>query len=447
MEQKAIEKQFFKFVIPSMLTMLLNGLYTIVDGLFVGHAVGDIGLAGIGLVWPITALLLALGMGIGVGGSVLMSTYRGANDNQRANEARANTFFALLAVSVVVTDFLVIFSPTLVRAIGATGKIYDAAISYIRIIAIGGSMQIIASGLIPLIRNSHKTMQAMIIMGGGLIVNIVLDACFTMVIPMGLAGAALATVLAQAITVVCSIICLWKQKENKIERSQFKLNKKMIGRMMQIGISPFGLSLMPSLITIFNNWQCLAYGGDLAVSAYAVINYLIASVLLLLEGIGEGMQPLISYCNGSKNYKAMKKIRNKGFLAVVTFSGLFLLFSIPARTLLPQFFATSEETARIIDSALPIICVAFPMMGIGKLFSSYFYACEETLFSTLLVYLDPILFTPLCVFTLPHIWGIKGVWMALPGAQLLTMILLTILLIAHTMKFRSREAILYEQRN
>lgn len=444
MSKKPIEKQFLKFVLPAMFTMFLSGLYTIVDGFFIGNAVGDVGLAGIGLVWPITALLMALGMGIGVGGSVLMSTHRGAGDNRKADCARANTIMLLAAVSIIMTILLVCFNPLLVRALGAKGDVYDAALSYIHIIALGGSMQMLASGFIPIIRNSHQTVKAMLIMGGGLIANIVLDALFTMVIPWGLRGAALATIIGQGLTVICSIICLSGLKEHKFKRADFILNPKMLLQISKIGISPFGLSLMPSFITVLNNWQCLAYGGNLAVSAYAVVNYFIASVLLLLEGIGEGMQPLISYCNGSKDYKAMHKIRNKGLCAVLLFSAAFLLLTIPARTMLPQFFATSAETANIIHLALPILCIAFPMMGLGKLFTSYFYACGETVSSTLLVYFDPLLFTPLCILVLPRMLGLKGVWMALPGAQAFVMLLLTVLLLSHTIKYKRREAILLE---
>lgn len=439
MSTRPIEKQFFKFVLPSMLTMLLSGLYTIVDGIFVGYAVGDVGLAGMGIVWPVTALLMALGMGIGVGGSVLMSTYRGAGEETKANQARANTFILLLGASIVTTVVLVIFNPVLLRALGAKEDVYDAAISYIHVIALGGSMQIFASGLIPIIRNSHKTIQAMLIMGGGLVANITLDALFTIAIPLGLRGAAIATIIGQALTVVCSVICLLRQKDHKISRSDFVLNKQMIMRALKIGVSPFGLSLMPPLINVFNNWQCLAYGGTLAVSAYAVINYFTSSVLLLLEGIGEGMQPLISFCSGAKDFKTMVKIRNRGLLAIIAFSAAFLLITIPARAMLPRLFSTSAETAAIIYSALPILSIAFPLMGLGKLFTSYFYACGETKFSMLLVYCDPIIFTPLSLLLLPRIWNLKGIWMALPSAQILVMILLAVLLIRHTIKYKRTE--------
>lgn len=440
MKEQAIDQKFFKFVLPSVFTMFLSGLYTIVDGFFVGHAVGDVGLAGIGLVWPITAVLLALGMGIGVGGSVLMSTARGAGCDENADMARANTLMLLAGASVLLTLLLVLVNPVLVYALGARGAVYDAAMAYIRIISIGGSMQILASGLIPVIRNSHKTIQAMVIMGTGLVCNIILDACFTMVIPMGLAGAALATVTAQALTVAGSLICLLADREHPLRKSQFCFKKRMAAKILKIGVSPFGLSLMPSVITVYNNLQCLAYGGDLAVSAYAVINYFIGSVLLLLEGVGEGMQPLISYASGAGDYAAMKRLKNRGLMTVLVFSALFLIACVPAVSALPGFFGTSDATADIIRTALPILGLAFPMMGLAKLFTSYFYACGETLYSTLLVYLDPTLFTPLCIFILPRLFGLKGVWMALPGAQTLIMAVLAVLWGLHRSALRSKEA-------
>lgn len=300
-------------------------------------------------------------------------------------------------------------------------------------------MQILASGLIPMIRNSHKTIQAMVIMSTGLVCNIILDACLTMVVPMGLAGAALATIIAQSLTVAGSLICLFRDREHPVRRRHFRLQKRMMAKMLRIGVSPFGLSLMPSVITVYNNLQCLAYGGDLAVSAYAVINYFIGSVLLLLEGVGEGMQPLISYASGAGDYAAMRRLKNRGLMTVLVFSALFLIACVPAVDLMPGFFGTSAGTAAVIRSALPILGLAFPMMGLGKLFTSYFYACGETLYSTLLVYLDPVLFTPLCIFILPRLFGLKGVWMALPGAQALIMAVLVVLWGLHKSTLRSKE--------
>ncbi len=441
MRKSATGRQFFSFVIPSMLSMLLNGLYTIIDGFFIGQATGDAGLAGLGLAWPVTAVIIALGMGIGAGGSVLMSAYSGAGDTGKAESVRTHTFAVLGIASVLTAVILSACSPLFMTLLGAKGAVYDAAVSYIRVIAAGSSMQIVGSGLLPVIRNEGKTVQAMLVMGGGLTANIVLDAVFTMVLPWGLTGAAAATVAAPAVTVAGSVFCLRRPslKKHPARRVRFRWDVSLVLKILKTGISPFGLSLIPSLVTVFFNWQCLAYGGDIAVSAYSVMNYFLASALLLLQGVGEGIQPLVSYFSGARAWKAMRDIRNKGFAAVLFFGAVFTAAAFPARTVLPRLFAVSEETAVIIREALPVLCSSLLFMGMGKLFVSCFYACGKTLFSTLLIYFDPVVFTPLCILLLPRLRGLEGVWMTLPAVQILTMLLLIILFFMHTMELKRAE--------
>lgn len=427
-QHKSIHRQFYKFVLPAMLTMLLSSFYTIVDGFFIGQATQDIGLAAIGLIWPIAALLIALGAGIGTGGAVLMSAAMGEKDPVKAQKYKGITVSLLILVSIVMTAALVYFAPWLVRFLGAEGAVYDAAMEYIIIIAWGGSMQIMATGLTPLIRNCGKSIHAMVIMCVGLVVNIVLDAYFTMVIPWGLAGAAIATTLAQAITVILSLICLQMDSLGKIHFIDMKWDKNKISSILIIGISPFGLSLMPSFITIFNNWQCLAYGQEVALTAYSVMNYFIACVLMLLTGIGEGIQPLISYYHGAKEEATLQQLKKLAWHFSFIIATVFFVFSLFIGHGLATLFNTSVETALLVQRALPILCSSFWFIGLSKLYSSYFYARKHTLYSNLLVYLDPMIFTPLCLFALPLVFGLNGVWFSLTVAQAIVCVLLVILI-------------------
>lgn len=425
MSGKPIESQFFKFVFPSMLSMLLNGFYTMVDGFFIGQAVGDVGLAGIGLAWPIAAVLLALGVGIGTGGSVLISIRRGEKNEQKSGEAQFNTFLILVITSILTTAVFFFSYPVLLRWMGAEGEVLTAAEEYMRIVALGGSMQIFATGLTPILRNNHRTVQAMAIMCVGLVVNIVLDAWFLMGLEMGLGGAALATVIAQGTTVILCIISLICEKEHRLRLSHCRMDFRVIRRILIVGISPFGLSLMPSLISLFNNWQCLAYGGDNAVAAYCVINYFISTALLLMQGIGDGIQPLISFCRGGKLYSSMRILLRRGIIAVLGLSVLFILVSFPLQKFLPIMFGTSEATGDLIGRALLLQCAAFPFMGIVRLYTSYFYASGKTAESSILIYIDPILTTPVFLLLLPLAFRLDGVWLTLPAAQtVLALILL-----------------------
>lgn len=255
MDRKPIEKQFLKYVVPSMFTMLLSGFYTIVDGFFIGRAIGDVGLAAINIAWPITAVLLAMGTGIGTGGSVIMSTRRGEGDYPSACKAKGNTIVLLVMASALLTVFFLFLHEPILCVLGAEGAVHTAASEYVMIIIAGSTLQIFGTGLTPLLRNSRKTIAAMVIMVTGLLTNIFLDWYFIMPLQMGMSGAALATITAQGIVAVLSLIVLIREKDRRLhfKPQHFKLEKKLCGKILRTGVSPFGLSLSPSIILIFNN--------------------------------------------------------------------------------------------------------------------------------------------------------------------------------------------------
>ena len=195
------EKRFWYYVLPSMLTMVLSGFYVIVDGFFIGQATGDIGLGAINLAWPITAVMQATGIGVGIGGSVLFSMYQGAQDDEEARAARGNTIVLLFLFSVFMIVFFWFTSDAILMLFGARGALFDAARDYIRVIIFGTLFQTFGCGLTPLIKNSGRAISAMLIMVSGLVTNMILDALFIMVFPWGLAGAAAATVTAQGVEI------------------------------------------------------------------------------------------------------------------------------------------------------------------------------------------------------------------------------------------------------
>ena len=419
MDRKPIEKQFLKYVVPSMFTMLLSGFYTIVDGFFIGRAIGDVGLAAINIAWPITAVLLAMGTGIGTGGSVIMSTRRGEGDYPSACKAKGNTIVLLIMASALLTVFFLFLHEPILRVLGAEGAVHTAASEYVMIIIAVSTLQIFGTGLTPLLRNSRKTIAAMVIMVTGLLTNILLDWYFIMPLQMGMAGAALATITAQGIVAVLSVIVLVREKDRRLhfKPQHFKLEKKLCGKILRTGISPFGLSLSPSIILIFNNWQCLAYGGEAAVAAYAVASYIVESVMLFLSGIGEGLQPLISYLKGAREYQQMKAVKNKGLRVALIISCTLSVILFLVRGAVPAAFGTSPEASALMVNALLWSVFAFPLIAVAKLFSSYFYAVGEDRLALFMIYADPCFFTPVLLITLPLIFAIDGIWIALPAAQ------------------------------
>ena len=438
--KQSINRKFLKFVLPSMFTMLLTGFYVIVDGLFVGRAVGDQGLAAINLAWPIAAVIIALGAGIGAGGSVVMSIKKGEGDRDGARRARAHTFLLLALATVICTTCFGLSYPALLRGLGASGQVYEYCVKYIQIVIFGCVFQIFASGLTPMLRNDHKTVQAMLLMVCGLITNIVLDAWFVLGLRLELAGAALATIIAQAVTGILCFILLFYKKGKQFYLADFKPDRHLIGRILRIGTSPFGLSLMPAVVIVINNWQCLRYGGDTAVAAYSIISYVVSSVQLLLQGVGEGIQPLISYHMGAREYDQMRLLRRKAVAVVLSGAVILAVAAIGMQKVIPAAFGASEQAGALTASGLVLAGIAFPAMGLVRLFSSYFYATGDARFSTALIYCDPVIVTPIMLLTLPPFFDVNGIWAAFPAANIVMLILLGGMYRIHLREIQELEA-------
>ncbi|MBC5646826.1 MATE family efflux transporter [Christensenella tenuis] len=417
MQNQPSENQFFRYVLPSMLAMLLSGFYAIIDGFFVGHTIGDTGLASINIAWPIASFLLAAGTGIGAGGSVVMTTRLGEGKLKKSRKALGNTLFVLIAFSAVMTILLLLFYRPLLQFLGAEGNLLTAAAEYTQIIALGSACQILGTGLVPLLRNKGKTISAMIAMVCGLITNIILDALFMMVFRWGMFGAAFATVTAQALVAVLSLILLFRKRKERPEKRDLLPHGQTVARLLKIGLSPFGMTFAPSIIIILANWQCLAYGGSTVVAAYAVLMYFVTSAQLLLQGIGEGIQPLLSYFNGAGKPNSVHRLLKKSFALVLALGGILCAGAIIFRDAIPAIFGASGETSFLVASALLISAFSFPMTGVTRLASSFFYAVQKTGYSTLVIYIDPLALTPFFLYLLPVFWGVTGIWLSIPVAQ------------------------------
>lgn len=410
--------RFWGYVLPSMVSMLLAGFYSIVDGFFIGREMGDVGLSGVNIAWPITSFLMALGTGIGVGGGVAFSHRLGMGLEKEAGKARGNAMLILLSVAVIMTVLLVLCLKPVLSFLGAQGDIFDAALEYGRVIALGAGVQIFGCGMVPLLRNAGKTSAAMFIMITGLLTNIVLDAYLILELKWDMMGAALATTIAQAIVAVLCLIVLYKSQKGAWKPADFLPDKRLMGQIAAIGFSPFGLTYAPSIIIIFTNWQCIRYGGAAALSAYTVLSYVMDTVQLSLQGIGDGIQPLISYYNGAGKQEAMKRIREKAFALTFLLSVISLIAVILLRNQLPALFGVSNQAGIQVSRYIWLFALAFPLTGIVRLASAYFYAVQKNQYSTLLIYLDPLCLTPVLLFLLPQLMGgLAGVWTATPAAQ------------------------------
>lgn len=419
-------KKFFHNVLPSMLAFAFSGVYAIVDGWFVGRNIGDAGLAAINIAYPISAVVQALGTGIGMGGAILLSISMGKNDEENKKRYLGNAVVLLLIASILFTGiFAFIYKPILV-AFGAQGDVMMYASQYILIIICGAVFQMIGTGLLPIIRNYGGALVAMYAMIGGFLLNVICDWIFMMKLGYGIKGAAAATVLGQAFTVIPCLYFLIVKKDI-LHHAKFMLRKENVKEIMKVGLSPFGLSLSPNIVIIILNKGALIYGGSLGVAAYAVVSYIVYVVQLLLQGVGDGSQPLISLYYGFADEDAVRTIRKLSYCFAVAVAVASMVVVIGFRETLPRVFGMSEAATKMAAEALPIFAAGFVFAAILRISTSYFYAIKKNAYAYILIYGEPIVLAVLVAFILPRFIALNGVWTAVPVSQFILMTLSIVL--------------------
>lgn len=417
MNKKKINKQFYKYVIPSMITMLLSGFYAIIDGLFVSNAIDGSALAAINIAYPIQVILNATAIGIGIGGAVSYSYYSGQNKDKYMHKTIGITCLLLLISGVILPFILKNYVNELLIFLGAKGSVFKGAYAYINVILIGGLLPIIGNGINPLIRNQGKTIYATISMSSGLIVNIILDYLLVYKMHLGLHGAALATIIAQGVVALSGLAILIYFKLRYLKLSDFLPNKTIIKKILTIAISPFGQTLVPCIITIVTNWMCIRYGGNNALTIFSIICYVLSSAQLLLQGIGDGIQPLLSYYHGAKlphlSKYVYKKALSLSMLVAIFLTSLVFIFP----HYLTLIFNVKKDIYQQCHQALLITALAFPFIANNRLASALFYASERSLLSSILIYIEPCLILPSCLVIFAQLFDLTGIWLAYPIAQ------------------------------
>ena len=418
-DKKRINRQFMHYVIPSMIAMLFSGFYSIVDGLFVGNSIGNVGLAAINLVYPIQVVLNATATGVGIGGSVLVSIYRGEGKDRDMEHSAMQTIILLLIFGAILPVFFLGTKGIILNFLGAEGAIYKGADDYITTILIGGMLPVLGNGLNPIVRNQGKPIIATQNMVAGLVTNIVLDYVFIYKMNLGMFGAALATITAQGVVATMNVIYVIKLNHKNFKLDYILPNIAKIKKIMKIAISPFGQTIVPSIIIILTNWKCIEYGGDGAVAIYSVISYVLACAQLLIQGIGDGVQPLFSYYFGANKERELHYVYNKAFFLCSVFSAFLMVLTMVFSVQLAKYFNISPELMNETALALKTTAFAYAFFGVTRVTSAYFYATNHTKFSNLLIYIEPIVIAPAMLWIFTELFGLSGVWMAYPAIQVI----------------------------
>ena len=423
MNRRYLLKRIAKDCIPTIFSLLMSGLYAVMDGLFVGRAVGDAGLAAINIAWPIAAVITAVGIGIGSGESVLYSNCKGKGEEERGEQVYHQTITLLAAAGLFLLIVLGVTYPFILRGMGARGDVYQKAAEYIQIIIFGSAFQILGTGFVPMLRNRNLAFQAMISMAAGMGVNGVLNYILLFIVKIGIRGAAVGTIAAQFVVLMISSYFIYgKQKV----RLKIVWKNEMIAEIFKIGISAFGLSLAPSVVLLFTNLQCLKYGGDAAVACYAVISYIVFPVQSMLMGIGDGTQPLMSFYSGAGRREELGFVKKVASIAVVVLGVIFFGTVLLVSNKIPGIFGMQGESSVYFGTGMAVSAVSFLFTGLAKFHISYMNATLQVKKAMQLIYGETIFVAPLLIFLLPCFFGINGIWLSLPGTQIIMLLLFNV---------------------
>lgn len=420
-------RTFFQYVIPSVLSFALSGVYTIVDGFFVGNSIGDLGLSAVNIAYPIVAVIQALGTGIGMGGAIYYSIYKAEKKEEQAREFIAGALWALIISSILLTVFVFFLNGSLLRILGAEGNLLVLGEQYIIVIALGAALQVIGTGLVPFIRNHGGSFYAMVSMIAGFFINIILDYFFVWVLEQGVSGAAWATVIGQGVTMLIALVYLLRNRQFTLSIPFSKLGK-VSASIIKVGIAPFGLAMSPNISLIIINRFSMFYGGEQAIATYACIAYVICIVYLILQGVGDGSQPLLSQYYGEKNVEKLKSTRKLAYEFAIFLSLIGCIIMFLTKGSLGALFGASNVVNMEIAKIMPIFLVSVPFVAIVRITTASFYATEKSAYSYILTFIEP-LFMLVLMFILPPLFGGQVmIWWSTVLARVLSALLAIILI-------------------
>lgn len=403
--------KLWHYIVPSVVSMVLVGTYTNIDGLFIGNVTGDDGLAAINFAWPIVAFITSLGTGVGVGGSVILNNLRGAGDESGANRVKSTMLAVLAAVGVLFTVLFELTYEPLLKWMGAKGQVLIYACEYSNIVSLGAFFQIMGSGLVALLRNEQKTYFSMLCCIVGLAVHILLDAL--LVQTYTLAGVGVSTVVSQAVIMILCFVALGE----KGKKFRFEFDKTKVLPILKASSSPLGINFVPSVVLLLTNFFAETTAGTAAVSAYAVMSYAVYTFDYVFQGVCDGVQPIVSYCHGAGDREQKTRALKVSAVTALAFSLAFAALTPLLIFGMPKVFSTSAEAEQMMKTGFVIYAFSYPFKAAVKYIGAYYYAVGKTAISNLLIYADPLLFTPLLLWGLSAAMGLNGVWLAMTLSQ------------------------------
>jgi putative MATE family efflux protein len=436
---KPVGRLLAQYALPAMVAMTASSLYNIIDRAFIGQVVGPDAIAGLGITFPFMNLSGAFGAAVGVGASTAISVKLGQKDYQTAENILGNTVTLNLIIGLSLGIICLIFLDPILRFFGASDVTLPYARSYMEVILAGNVFTHMYFGLNAVLRAAGKPRHAMYATIFTVVMNVLFDMVFIWVFGWGIRGAALATIISQVLA-LCWQLRLFSDKREllHLKRGIYRLKENLVKNIIGIGISPFLMNVCACIIVIFMNNQFVKYGGDMAVGAYSIANGIGMMFVMFIMGVNQGMQPIAGYNYGALQFDRLLQVLRLSILAataIMTGGWLIAMF-------LPYYCARLFTTDPVlIDMAIEgirINMLLFPIIGFQMVITNFFQCIGKVKISIFLSLSRQLLFLLPLLAVLPTVWGIRGVWAALPASDLVAALVAVWVMTVYMRKFKKQ---------
>ena len=423
---ESITKLLFKFSIPAIVGMVVNMLYNVIDRMYIGNIpnVGGLAITGVGITMPVTQIITAFGMLVGIGTCASISIAFGEKRKDDAEHYLGNGLTCILIISILIAIFGNLFAEEILTLFGASENTLPYALAYIRPLFWGTICNLFAFGLNNSIRSDGNPKISMYTMIIGAAINIVLDPIFIFGFNLGIQGAAYATVISQFVAGCWVLYYFTKSKKSsiKLRFSTLSLSAPIVKGILMIGLSPFLMQVASSIVSVIANNALMTYGGDLAIGAMAIITSVCSIFVMPIYGLNQGSQPIIGYNYGAKNYH---RVRQTYIYSLVACTVILTISSVVVQAfpkLAVSMFNKDPELTDITVSGMKLFLLSMPLIGIQMTASTFYQAVGKPKKAMIISLSRQVIFLIPAFLILPRIFELKGVWLAGPIADTLAIL-------------------------
>ncbi len=424
LENEKISKLLWRYAIPSIIGGLVFMLYNVVDRIFISRGVGTYALSALSLTFPLFNVLAGITAFISVGATAKIGLKLGENKKEEAEKILGNVFFIFIIISISLTIFGNLFIDKILYFLGANESTFSMAYDYLIILIDGLFFMIFPFGIMGLMQaegNPKKSMVAAIL---GALINLCLDPIFIFVFKMGIKGAAIATVLANVIVAIYITyhFLFGKTRYLTLRKENLKIDIKLMVEVMKIGISPFFRKMATSTTILVVNRALISYGGSSSVAVLGIIDTISSIIFMIVMGINEGTQPIISYNYGARNYKRVKEAIFKSLYISTIIGSFSLILVFMFKRDIIGIFSKDLTLIKKCEEVLLIYMMMTPLLGFQTLGVNFFQAIDRSKIAIFLNIFRKVLMLIPLIFIFSKSFGEIGIWYANPVSDFIAAI-------------------------